>query len=394
MHTDTQTHTQTTHTHTHTHSPEKLPCFWLQTELTSAGSTTLLHPGSGFGKKSKDMSTERDFFMRMKCTVTNRGRTVNLKSATWKVGRQAWVWSPGVPPPLPRPMSDPPRLVSRSCTARARWRSTTTAPLTAVSAAARSRCYPASSSCVSRSSTHPTWTSHWTARPSWAATVWTWSSPTATTGGARRGVCVRTRVWLCLWSGGGSAADTLYCWGQVTVSSHQCCQGSYWTPLSPQSCSRSPSLSPLHSPGKEGLEVSISRAEARWEPGSCPAGTWLLCVLFHEWALSSASSAPPMPPPFQPVSSPGWKAFWWWELSQTPIPEARPSWKIVLPESVVVKNLNAVRWPKFQSDRKCSVLAVIPTLNYFFIKVVEKVPKATYKIHVIPVLPRGEDRNR
>ena len=60
----------------------------------------------------------------------------------------------------------------------------------------------------------------------------------------------------------------------------------------------------------------------------------------------------------------------------------------------MVKNLNAVRWPKFQSDRKCSVLAVIPTLNYFFIKVVEKVPKATYKIHVIPVLPRGEDRNR
>ncbi|NXC96131.1 EPAS1 protein, partial [Certhia familiaris] len=40
---------------------------------------------NGFGKKSKEMSTERDFFMRMKCTVTNRGRTVNLKSATWKV---------------------------------------------------------------------------------------------------------------------------------------------------------------------------------------------------------------------------------------------------------------------------------------------------------------------
>ncbi|KAF3841678.1 hypothetical protein F7725_023629 [Dissostichus mawsoni] len=31
------------------------------------------------------MNTERDFFMRMKCTVTNRGRTVNLKSASWKV---------------------------------------------------------------------------------------------------------------------------------------------------------------------------------------------------------------------------------------------------------------------------------------------------------------------
>ncbi|XP_038159058.1 endothelial PAS domain-containing protein 1b [Cyprinodon tularosa] len=44
--------------------------------LKSAGS---LH------KKSKDLSTERDFFMRMKCTVTNRGRTVNLKSASWKV---------------------------------------------------------------------------------------------------------------------------------------------------------------------------------------------------------------------------------------------------------------------------------------------------------------------
>ncbi|XP_035256134.1 endothelial PAS domain-containing protein 1b isoform X2 [Anguilla anguilla] len=41
--------------------------------------------GAGFGKKSKDMNTERDFFMRMKCTVTNRGRTVNLKSASWKV---------------------------------------------------------------------------------------------------------------------------------------------------------------------------------------------------------------------------------------------------------------------------------------------------------------------
>uniref|UniRef100_A0A3Q1G0G9 Endothelial PAS domain protein 1b n=1 Tax=Acanthochromis polyacanthus TaxID=80966 RepID=A0A3Q1G0G9_9TELE len=41
--------------------------------------------GSGFGKKGKDLSSERDFFMRMKCTVTNRGRTVNLKSASWKV---------------------------------------------------------------------------------------------------------------------------------------------------------------------------------------------------------------------------------------------------------------------------------------------------------------------
>ncbi|KAG7462656.1 hypothetical protein MATL_G00187100 [Megalops atlanticus] len=44
-----------------------------------------LKTGAGFGKRSKDMNTERDFFMRMKCTVTNRGRTVNLKSASWKV---------------------------------------------------------------------------------------------------------------------------------------------------------------------------------------------------------------------------------------------------------------------------------------------------------------------
>uniref|UniRef100_A0A672GQ70 Endothelial PAS domain-containing protein 1-like n=1 Tax=Salarias fasciatus TaxID=181472 RepID=A0A672GQ70_SALFA len=46
---------------------------------------TLKTAGTGFGKKGKDLSTERDFFMRMKCTVTNRGRTVNLKSASWKV---------------------------------------------------------------------------------------------------------------------------------------------------------------------------------------------------------------------------------------------------------------------------------------------------------------------
>ncbi|XP_016406801.1 endothelial PAS domain-containing protein 1 isoform X3 [Sinocyclocheilus rhinocerous] len=38
-----------------------------------------------YGRRGKDMSTGRDFFMRMKCTVTNRGRTVNLKSASWKV---------------------------------------------------------------------------------------------------------------------------------------------------------------------------------------------------------------------------------------------------------------------------------------------------------------------
>ncbi|XP_023182731.1 endothelial PAS domain-containing protein 1-like [Xiphophorus maculatus] len=44
-----------------------------------------LKSAGSFRKKGKDQSTERDFFMRMKCTVTNRGRTVNLKSASWKV---------------------------------------------------------------------------------------------------------------------------------------------------------------------------------------------------------------------------------------------------------------------------------------------------------------------
>ncbi|XP_072523495.1 endothelial PAS domain-containing protein 1 [Salminus brasiliensis] len=41
--------------------------------------------GAVHGRRCKELNTERDFFMRMKCTVTSRGRTVNLKSATWKV---------------------------------------------------------------------------------------------------------------------------------------------------------------------------------------------------------------------------------------------------------------------------------------------------------------------
>uniref|UniRef100_A0A8C6WRZ8 Endothelial PAS domain protein 1b n=1 Tax=Neogobius melanostomus TaxID=47308 RepID=A0A8C6WRZ8_9GOBI len=66
-----------------------------QVELTGHSIFDFTHPcdheeirenlSSGFAKKSKELTTERDFFMRMKCTVTNRGRTVNLKSASWKV---------------------------------------------------------------------------------------------------------------------------------------------------------------------------------------------------------------------------------------------------------------------------------------------------------------------
>ncbi|XP_048840776.1 hypoxia-inducible factor 1-alpha-like [Brienomyrus brachyistius] len=40
---------------------------------------------TGSPKKTKEQNTERHFFLRMKCTLTSRGRTVNIKSATWKV---------------------------------------------------------------------------------------------------------------------------------------------------------------------------------------------------------------------------------------------------------------------------------------------------------------------
>ncbi|KAJ7303887.1 hypothetical protein JRQ81_011396 [Phrynocephalus forsythii] len=44
----------------------------------------VLSPRQGFSKK-KEVKTERSFSLRMKSTLTTRGRTVNLKSATWKV---------------------------------------------------------------------------------------------------------------------------------------------------------------------------------------------------------------------------------------------------------------------------------------------------------------------
>ncbi|KAK5916801.1 hypothetical protein CgunFtcFv8_011748 [Champsocephalus gunnari] len=36
-------------------------------------------------KKTREPNTARSFFLRMKCTLTSRGRTVNVKSAAWKV---------------------------------------------------------------------------------------------------------------------------------------------------------------------------------------------------------------------------------------------------------------------------------------------------------------------
>ncbi|KAJ8280722.1 hypothetical protein GJAV_G00058170 [Gymnothorax javanicus] len=46
----------------------------------------VLTPRTGQSKKKQsDHWTERNFFMRVKSTLTSRGRTVNIKSATWKV---------------------------------------------------------------------------------------------------------------------------------------------------------------------------------------------------------------------------------------------------------------------------------------------------------------------
>ncbi|KAF6732394.1 Hypoxia-inducible factor 1-alpha [Oryzias melastigma] len=46
----------------------------------------LLTPRPGMSKKSlAEQPHEVNFFLRMKSTLTNRGRTVNIKSATWKV---------------------------------------------------------------------------------------------------------------------------------------------------------------------------------------------------------------------------------------------------------------------------------------------------------------------
>ncbi|XP_051945608.1 hypoxia-inducible factor 1-alpha-like [Xyrauchen texanus] len=42
---------------------------------------------TGLSKKAKEQHTDRSFLLRMKCTLTSRGRTVNIKSASWKVLR-------------------------------------------------------------------------------------------------------------------------------------------------------------------------------------------------------------------------------------------------------------------------------------------------------------------
>ncbi|XP_033873063.1 endothelial PAS domain-containing protein 1-like isoform X2 [Acipenser ruthenus] len=94
-----------------------------QVELTGQSIFDFTHPcdhdemsenlslRNGLGKKIKDLNTERDFFMRMKCTVTNRGRTVNLKSANWKVLHctgQVKVYNNSCPPHMLCGFKEPP----------------------------------------------------------------------------------------------------------------------------------------------------------------------------------------------------------------------------------------------------------------------------------------------
>ncbi|XP_078001970.1 hypoxia-inducible factor 3-alpha isoform X2 [Phascolarctos cinereus] len=45
----------------------------------------ILTPRQGLSKKKLEAPTERSFSLRMKSTLTSRGRTLNLKAATWKV---------------------------------------------------------------------------------------------------------------------------------------------------------------------------------------------------------------------------------------------------------------------------------------------------------------------
>lgn len=141
--------------------------------------------------------------MRMKCTVTTRGRTVNLKSASWKVRELSfWIfWHQDRPPVCVffiatvfhvcivgfsrKVASSQESLYSgRCCIALDNWKCTTAAHQGAC-AASGSLLSPALSWCVNPSHTHPTSTNRWTAGPSSADTAWTWSSPTVTRGKPR-----------------------------------------------------------------------------------------------------------------------------------------------------------------------------------------------------------------
>lgn len=43
-------------------------------------------------KSQEDVDAPKSFFIRLKCTLTSKGRSVNLKSATYKVGSSSGTW--------------------------------------------------------------------------------------------------------------------------------------------------------------------------------------------------------------------------------------------------------------------------------------------------------------
>ncbi|XP_037533633.1 hypoxia inducible factor 1 subunit alpha, like [Nematolebias whitei] len=66
----------------------------------------LLTPRPGLCKKLQaEQTSERNFFLRMKSTLTSRGRTVNIKSANWKVLHCTGHIRPSAAPPAARVMT-------------------------------------------------------------------------------------------------------------------------------------------------------------------------------------------------------------------------------------------------------------------------------------------------
>ncbi|XP_068601373.1 hypoxia inducible factor 1 subunit alpha, like [Brachionichthys hirsutus] len=69
----------------------------------------LLSPRTGASKKLLKQRSERNFFLRMRSTLTSRGRTVNIKSASWKLlhctGHMRPFGGGSGAPPAPRVMT-------------------------------------------------------------------------------------------------------------------------------------------------------------------------------------------------------------------------------------------------------------------------------------------------
>uniref|UniRef100_G1SVM6 Uncharacterized protein n=1 Tax=Oryctolagus cuniculus TaxID=9986 RepID=G1SVM6_RABIT len=69
-------------------------------------------PQPGLSRKKPEAPTERSFSLRMKSTLTSRGRTLNLKAATWKVlhcsGHMRAYRPPAQTSPAGSPRAEPP----------------------------------------------------------------------------------------------------------------------------------------------------------------------------------------------------------------------------------------------------------------------------------------------